>query len=67
MIPTELAALAMGVTEATVRKWASRGRITRYGDRQHAKYDLDELLSLRRKKDRRAEGGTAGGDQEGAE
>ncbi|MFE1321143.1 hypothetical protein [Kitasatospora phosalacinea] len=63
IIPTELAALAMGVTEATVRKWASRGRITRYGDRRHAKYDLDELLSMRRGKNR----GTADNDPDGAE
>ncbi|MET7457901.1 transcriptional regulator [Streptomyces sp. NPDC005574] len=45
-VPTELAALAMGVSEATIRKWASRGRITRYGGPQRAEYDLDELLVL---------------------
>lgn len=47
-VPTELAALAMGVSEATIRKWASRGKITRYGGPQRAEYDLDELLALAR-------------------
>ncbi|ALC28502.1 transcriptional regulator [Streptomyces sp. CFMR 7] len=45
-VSTELAALAMGVSEATIRKWASRGKITRYGRKQRAEYDLDELLAL---------------------
>ena len=43
MVPTELAALAVGVTEATIRKWASRGKLTRYGTARRAMYDLDEL------------------------
>jgi hypothetical protein len=45
-VPTELAALAMGVTEATIRKWACRRKITRYGGPQQAMYDLDELFQL---------------------
>lgn len=45
-VPTELAALALGVTEATVRKWASRGKLTRHGRPGRAEYDLDELLAL---------------------
>jgi hypothetical protein len=45
-VPTELAALAAGVPAATVRKWASRGRIRRYGRPGRAEYDLDELLAL---------------------
>ncbi|MFF5440122.1 hypothetical protein [Streptomyces achromogenes] len=45
-VPTELAALAAGVTEATIRKWASRGKITRYGSPRRAQYDLDELIAL---------------------
>lgn len=45
-VPTELAALAAGVTEATIRKWASRGKITRYGEPRRALYDLTELLEL---------------------
>ena len=44
LVPTQLAALAVGVGEATIRKWASRGRITRYGSSRRALYDLDELL-----------------------
>ncbi len=43
-MPTQLAALAAGVSEATIRKWASRGKINRYGTPQRAYYDLDELL-----------------------
>ena len=45
-IPTDLAALATGVTEATVRKWLSRGKLTRYGRPGKAEYDLDELSVL---------------------
>jgi hypothetical protein len=45
-VPTELAALAAGVTVATIRKWASRGKLTRYGSRQRAEYDLDELYEV---------------------
>jgi hypothetical protein len=45
-VPTQLAALAAGVTEATVRKWASRGKLTRYGCPGRAEYDLGEILSL---------------------
>ncbi len=45
-VPTQLAALALGVPEATVRKWASRGRLTRYGRPGRAEYDLDELYEI---------------------
>ena len=48
LVPTELAALAVGVGAATIRKWASRGRLTRYGTRARAEYDLDELLDIHR-------------------
>jgi hypothetical protein len=46
LIPTELAAMAAGVSEATIRKWASRGKIRRYGSPRRAQYDLDELMTL---------------------
>lgn len=46
MVPTELAALAAGVSEATIRKWASRGKLTRYGSPGRAQYDLDELAQF---------------------
>lgn len=49
-VPTELAALALGVREATIRKWASRGKLTRYGRPGRAEYDLDELLAIARKR-----------------
>jgi hypothetical protein len=45
-VPTELAALAAGVTMATIRKWASRGKLTRYGTPGRAEYDLDEVREL---------------------
>lgn len=45
-VPTELAALAAGVSEATIRKWASRGKLTRYGRPGRAEYDLDELCRI---------------------
>jgi hypothetical protein len=45
-VPTQLAALAAGVPEATIRKWASRGKLTRYGRPGRAEYDLDELYAL---------------------
>ena len=45
-VPTELAALAAGVAPATIRKWASRGLLTRYGTPGRAAYDLNELAGL---------------------
>lgn len=45
-VPTQLAALAAGVGEATIRKWASRGKLTRYGRPGRAEYDLEELRRL---------------------
>lgn len=45
-VPTQLAALAAGVPEATIRKWASRGKLSRYGTPGRAEYDLDELIEL---------------------
>lgn len=45
-VPTELAALAAGVTDATIRKWASRGKLTRYGRPGRAEYDLDEIFKI---------------------
>lgn len=45
-VPTRLAALAVGVSEATIRKWASRGKLNRYGSPGRAEYDLDELFAI---------------------
>ncbi|WP_328720671.1 hypothetical protein OHT52_15120 [Streptomyces sp. NBC_00247] len=45
-LPTRLAARAAGVSEATVRKWASRGKLTRHGSPARAEYDVDELVAL---------------------
>jgi len=52
-VPTKLAALAMGVAEATIRKWASRGAITRYGRPGRAEYDIAELIEIAARRDRR--------------
>ncbi|KAA0020223.1 transcriptional regulator [Antrihabitans cavernicola] len=46
LVPTDLAALAAGVEQATIRKWASRGKLTRYGKPSHAQYDLFEIFTL---------------------
>jgi hypothetical protein len=46
MVPTQLAALAAGVTEATIRKWASRAKISRYGSPGRAEYDVGELIEV---------------------
>jgi hypothetical protein len=45
-VPTDLAALAAGVSAATIRKWASRGKLTRYGTAGRAEYSLDELRGI---------------------
>ncbi|MFI9062437.1 hypothetical protein ACIGQE_11250 [Streptomyces sp. NPDC053429] len=45
-LPTRLAAQAAGVSEATVRKWVSRGKLTRYGSPSRAEYNVDELMAL---------------------
>lgn len=45
-VPTELAALAAGVSVATIRKWASRGKLTRYGSPGRAEYDLGEIREI---------------------
>lgn len=46
MLPTSLAALAAGVSEATIRKWVSRGKLTRYGSPGRAEFAVAELMDL---------------------
>ena len=46
LIPTNVAALAAGVTEATIRKWVSRGKITRYGPPGRSQFDIEELANI---------------------
>ncbi len=46
LVPTELAALAAGVTTATIRQWARRGKLTRYGKPSRAEYDLGEIFGI---------------------
>lgn len=45
-VPTKVAALAMGVTEATIRQWVRRGKITRYGTPGRAEFDINELTTI---------------------
>ncbi|WP_278260506.1 transcriptional regulator [Nocardia sp. AG03] len=47
LVPTDLAALAAGVAPATIRQWARRGKLTRYGTPHRARYDLTEIQALR--------------------
>ncbi|MDQ0757403.1 hypothetical protein [Streptomyces canus] len=52
LVPTKVAALAVGVSEATIRKWVSRGKITRYGaPHRRSQFDIEELteIALRRR------------------
>jgi hypothetical protein len=44
LVRTDVAALALGISEAGVRQLARRGRLTRYGTPQRAQYDLAELI-----------------------
>ncbi|KQX68922.1 MULTISPECIES: hypothetical protein [unclassified Streptomyces] len=47
LVPTNVAALAVGVSEATIRKWVSRGKITRYGAPNcRSQFDIDELTEI---------------------
>ncbi|QDY75193.1 hypothetical protein [Streptomyces qinzhouensis] len=52
LVPTKVAALAVGVSEATIRQWVCRGKITRYGaPRRRSQFDIEELteIALRRR------------------
>ncbi|HET8684792.1 MAG TPA: hypothetical protein VFM54_23405 [Micromonosporaceae bacterium] len=46
LVETAVAALALGVTQATIRKLRQRGRLTRHGTTARAQYDLDELQAI---------------------
>ncbi|WP_207309602.1 hypothetical protein [Streptomyces kasugaensis] len=46
---TELAALAAGVSPATIRQWGQRGKLTRYGSPGRAEFDIAELLAVTRR------------------
>lgn len=55
LIPVDLAAHVAGHPEATIRRWACEGRITRYKDSSRRKngvlYDIDEIPEAKRDKD----------------
>ncbi|HEX5200104.1 MAG TPA: MerR family transcriptional regulator [Actinoplanes sp.] len=63
-VTTRLAALMLGVDVATVRQWARRGKLTRYGSPGRAEYDLAELTRLAVA---RHAAGAAGGETPAAE
>lgn len=46
LLPTHVAALAAGVSEATIRKWVSRGKLTRYGTPGRSEFDIDEITRI---------------------
>jgi hypothetical protein len=48
-VNTELAALAAGVSPATIRQWVRRGKLTRYGSPSRAEFDIAELLAVTRR------------------
>lgn len=50
LVDTEVAALALGVAQATVRSLRHRGQLTRYGTRARARYDLAEVEALATRK-----------------
>lgn len=46
LVPTAVAAHALGVTPDAVRMLRRRGKLTRHGTKQRALVDLDELIAL---------------------
>lgn len=51
---TQALALALGVTPATIRTWARRGKLTRHGTRDARRrtlYNLDQAARLERQTD----------------
>lgn len=55
LIPVDLAAHVAGRPEATIRRWAAEGRLTRHQDRWRRKngvlYDIEEIPEAVRDKD----------------
>jgi len=47
LVPTDVAAVALGVTPSAVRHLFRRGRLTRYGSERAALVDLCEAERLR--------------------
>jgi len=55
LLPVDLAAHVAGRPEATIRRWAAEGRLTRHQDHRRRKngvlYDMDEIPEAKRDKD----------------
>ncbi len=47
LVPTAVAAVALGITDAGVRQLVHRGRLTRYGTARRALVDLAECEAFR--------------------
>ncbi|WP_174557125.1 helix-turn-helix domain-containing protein [Nocardia jejuensis] len=45
-VPTNVAAIALKVSEATIRQWVRRGKLTRYGPAHRAEFDIEELAAM---------------------
>ncbi|WP_174416459.1 hypothetical protein [Nocardia concava] len=45
-VPTKAAARALCVSEATIRQWVRRGKLTRHGPAHRAEFDIEELAAL---------------------
>lgn len=46
LVPTAVAAHALGVTPDAIRMLRRRGKLSRHGTKQHALVDIDELIAL---------------------
>lgn len=46
LVPTAVAAHALGVTPDAIRLLRHRGKLTRHGTKQRALVDIDELAAL---------------------
>lgn len=46
LVPTAVAAHALGVTPDAIRMLRRRGKLTRHGSKQRALVDVDELMAL---------------------
>lgn len=47
LAPASLIARVTGINPATIRKWAERGKIQRYGTDKHPLYDAREVNATR--------------------
>lgn len=46
LLSTDVAAVALGVTDRTIRRWVVSGRLRNHGTARHIRVDLAELNEL---------------------